>query len=716
MCALLFFVIEGLYFPFSYASVMLGSASDWALFEFQGLASAVLFALAATLIHRAWRTGSSAVLGWVPAAWQAHGLLVQALLLASVGLLLVNNGAGKVFRAAPLWQSALAVVPAVLVYVLLRPRVRRMPFESARALLLWVLVTSAHWAGYADMYLKGRFGLDNGTARLRTAVMLGLPCATALVFHVFFARERRAAPRDWLRVLYTVPLMVALYVANARLYVDDSLDLHRALWLLGILSAWHLAELVPLRASAPRLSRALPAALCLGALAAVVLLWSPASGTPRYVGGVHATFQRVGLEAVTRFATGWRAVASPFRTLHARLVGWGLLSALPPSEQELPSTFHPGRQTPRASSEGAPGPELRGLVLFLLDMKRPRDLGLYGSGAPSQTPALDGCFEQGFVFEAAYSASNSTAVAYPTLYSGTYAATRHQNHPLLTARSYWSRTAEGWNLGESFRKAGFDTVAVLDHWYHRDLFQPAKQQAVFSGFSRFHVAPEGGRPEALLATYEAARPLFSPEQRFVLVLHVEAHEPELLPAVDRIVGRVCADLEAAGLLERTVLFLTADHGVQYREHGRTTYGHTLFDEEIRVPLLWRVPGLAGRRIADRVSSVDHLTTLLDVFGLPQPFPTEGRTYLPAMLGRPLDAERVFFSETRKPVYSIAALRSNMKLIHWPGVDAFALFDLERDPSELRNLAEAPAYTGDFHALRESIESFRSTHHEPFWAY
>ena len=61
------------------------------------------------------------------------------------------------------------------------------------------------------------------------------------------------------------------------------------------------------------------------------------------------------------------------------------------------------------------------------------------------------------------------------------------------------------------------------------------------------------------------------------------------------VGRVLARLKEAGLWGRTAVVLTGDHGEGFGEHGVELHGYHLYAPQTKVPLIIRVPGLAGRR-------------------------------------------------------------------------------------------------------------------------
>jgi len=89
---------------------------------------------------------------------------------------------------------------------------------------------------------------------------------------------------------------------------------------------------------------------------------------------------------------------------------------------------------------------------------------------------------------------------------------------------------------------------------------------------------------------------------------------DCLAALDAQLGALIEALRSRGTLDRTVLIVTADHGEQFGEHGSFGHGLSLFDEELRVPLLVRAPGLApaGRVVAEAVGLRDLAATALDL--------------------------------------------------------------------------------------------------------
>ncbi len=163
-----------------------------------------------------------------------------------------------------------------------------------------------------------------------------------------------------------------------------------------------------------------------------------------------------------------------------------------------------------------------------------------------------------------------------------------------------------------------------------------------------------------------------------------------IAGVDKGVGRVLDELERLGVLDDTLVILTADHGESLGEHGEKTHAVFVYDATLRVPLILRSPGLfrAGTVYAGPVRSVDIVPTVLSVLGLPGRDATQGTDLLRAFQGKTPPPELPQYAESllaevgfgMAPLY---ALRSGgAKWIRAPRPE---LYDLEQDPGELHNL-------------------------------
>jgi arylsulfatase A-like enzyme len=101
---------------------------------------------------------------------------------------------------------------------------------------------------------------------------------------------------------------------------------------------------------------------------------------------------------------------------------------------------------------------------------------------------------------------------------------------------------------------------------------------------------------------------------------VAAYDAEISSA-DAGFAELLALLRALGRYDSSVIVLTSDHGEAFGERGRIGWhGDTLFDEQLRIPLLIRLPGgrLGGTSVTSQVRGVDLAPTLLSFLGLPVP--------------------------------------------------------------------------------------------------
>lgn len=174
----------------------------------------------------------------------------------------------------------------------------------------------------------------------------------------------------------------------------------------------------------------------------------------------------------------------------------------------------------------------------------------------------------------------------------------------------------------------------------------------------------------------------------------------MMKAVDEGLGRILETLEGAGQIDNTMVVLTSDHGYFYGEHGLSAECRLAYEECIRIPLLMRYPRMirAGERISPFALSVDIAPTMLLAAGVRMPAGMEGRPLAPLFEGVPPKWRDSFlveytsdsvFPRIRNMGYD-AVRGTGWKFIKYrqlQGMDE--LYDLKRDPYELKNLALAP---------------------------
>ena len=188
----------------------------------------------------------------------------------------------------------------------------------------------------------------------------------------------------------------------------------------------------------------------------------------------------------------------------------------------------------------------------------------------------------------------------------------------------------------------------------------------------------------------------------------------MMASVDEGVGMLLGALERAGRLDDTMILFLGDNGYFFGEHGLGPERRFAYEEGIRAPFLLRFPRRArgGARIRDLVICQDIAPTLIELAG-GRPGPqVQGRSLLPLLAGRRRGWRKSFlveyWAEQAMPWLvgmTYKAVRTDRyKLIHWVnrgrGAELDELYDVERDPFELKNLVR-----GARHArLRASLRS------------
>jgi arylsulfatase A-like enzyme len=155
-------------------------------------------------------------------------------------------------------------------------------------------------------------------------------------------------------------------------------------------------------------------------------------------------------------------------------------------------------------------------------------------------------------------------------------------------------------------------------------------------------------------------------------------------------------LKSRGLYERTVILLTADHGEQFWEHGASLHGHTLYEEEIRVPWMMLTHGRVKRFDDVPVLNSDMAPTLVDLAGYAVD-PAYADSHMGVSL-RPLILDGEKASYLRRTVTGRASFKRRFlwyrdwewKLVYSADLDVLQLFNVVRDPMERHNrLQEHP---------------------------
>jgi arylsulfatase A-like enzyme len=188
--------------------------------------------------------------------------------------------------------------------------------------------------------------------------------------------------------------------------------------------------------------------------------------------------------------------------------------------------------------------------------------------------------------------------------------------------------------------------------------------------------------------------------------------------VDDNVGRILAALDEMGIARDTAVIFTSDNGCYLGEH---TLGdkRSAYEESIRVPLLFRFPPLIppGKTVDALALNIDLAPTLITLSGT-VPLGLPGRSWLALLDGKGEWSEVTgpeapwrtsflyeYFRERDGGPPTILALRTETtKLVTYPGRPEWTeMFDLQRDPYEITNLATSPAHEATRRTLEEALD-------------
>jgi arylsulfatase A-like enzyme len=182
-----------------------------------------------------------------------------------------------------------------------------------------------------------------------------------------------------------------------------------------------------------------------------------------------------------------------------------------------------------------------------------------------------------------------------------------------------------------------------------------------------------------------------------------------IAAVDESVARLLDVLEETGLAENTLVVYCSDQGFFLGEHGWFDK-RFMYEESLRMPLVMRFPGRIrpGSVSGDIVSNLDFAPTFLDAAGRGKPGAMQGRSFWPLLLGRTVAGwpGSFYYHYYEFPAVHMAKRHYGVrtrryKLIHfYHDIDAWELYDLEKDPLELKNVYGDPAYA----AIRQGLEA------------
>lgn len=382
--------------------------------------------------------------------------------------------------------------------------------------------------------------------------------------------------------------------------------------------------------------------------------------------------------------------------------------------------------------------ETRAVNVLLVTIDTLRDDHCSVSGyARETTPTLDALARQGTRMELAYAPTATTGPSHASLFTSLYPIA----HGVV--KNGLPLAAGHRTLAEVLSAAGYRTAAVVSSFVldakfgyaqgfdvYEDDFDPASATISRSRFQGVPVdsafdQPANRTTESALRLLsrlgESAQPFFlfvhyfDPHAPYVppepfasryateptsdagLAATINAYDGEIAFA-DHEFGRLLELLKTSGLDRDTLVVVTADHGEGLMQHGHMNHGVQIYEEAVRVPLLFRLPGRieAERSLAEPVELVDVMPTVLELAGVEPPEGQQGRSLAAALEdGTSLDPGRAVFLQRRhyEPGQvgniPVAGEKFGVRVGAWKYIEGEdegtrELFNLEEDPGESVN--------------------------------
>lgn len=412
------------------------------------------------------------------------------------------------------------------------------------------------------------------------------------------------------------------------------------------------------------------------------------------------------------------------------------------------------------------------VVLVVLDTYRADALSSYGNPVPT-TPRFDALAREGIRFQSAFSTDFWTLPAHASLFTSRYPS----GHGATSETNLLPSRVE--TLAEALQRTGYRTGAFVSNpWVSAergfsqgfDTFEETWRKRPGVPFedeggiqlSREWMAARVARREPFLAflNLNDAHMPYTPDTQVLhslhpgprsvdrrrhlqtiasMWLHLAGAEPldqtdfEMLRELyegemamtDALLGELIENLRELGILDETLVVVTADHGENIGDHGMIDHMLSFYDTTIRVPLMLRYPPRIqpGQVNEELVSLVDVAPTILDVCGLPQDtLPGSGRSLLD-----PNRVPREFVvAENDRPVNGIQLLNGAFPDFDTTGIDKRGrmlrtrrhkliwreggpseFYDLEADPAELRDLGAVPSEAQS--TLQSQLEVWMQRH-------
>jgi arylsulfatase A-like enzyme len=201
-------------------------------------------------------------------------------------------------------------------------------------------------------------------------------------------------------------------------------------------------------------------------------------------------------------------------------------------------------------------------------------------------------------------------------------------------------------------------------------------------------------------------------------------------SLDRGIGKILDYLAAHQLDENTVVIYASDQGFYMGEHGWFDK-RFMYEESLRTPFVMRYPGQInpGTTLQEMIVNIDFAPTILNIAGIQTPSDMQGKSFLPLVAKGTPAAKKSFAATWRSSMYyhyyeypqphhvapHFGIRTTRYKLIRFYGPhNDWELFDLQKDPTEMKNLINDPAYAKTIVSLKKELKDLME-HYQDFEA-
>jgi arylsulfatase A-like enzyme len=350
------------------------------------------------------------------------------------------------------------------------------------------------------------------------------------------------------------------------------------------------------------------------------------------------------------------------------------------------------------------------VLLITIDALRSDHVGAYGYPRAT-TPNIDALAARGTRFVRAYSQAPHTSFSVASMLTGKYFPTlarlapgeRHE--PLAAVlRTYGWRTAAFYPPAVFFvdsqkLKAYADTNFDFEYVKFEYIDANRRVNQVFA----YYDDVQASRSFVWIHFFEPHEPYERHDGFSFGASDIDRYDSEIA-YTDAAVGRLIAAVRKRR--PNTVIVIAADHGEEFDEHGGRYHGSTLYDEQLRVPLIVSIPGIPAHVVDGPVELLDIAPTLLNLLDIPVPVRMRGTDLGPWLGVPPAPSARLppAFAEVEDKRMVVAGTDKLLCDLHW---GSCAYYDLAADPHEQRNLAEARPERAA--ALRSTLDHWLDGH-------